>query len=72
MVVVGYLGGLSRSRQSPAIVVLARTFSAILLLIADLDRPRAGLLEGSQQTMKDVRYMMDEDRAAPVSTDRNP
>jgi hypothetical protein len=59
---VGYFGGLARSRRSPAQMVLALTFSAILLLIADLDRPKAGLLEVSQQAMKDVRQIMESAR----------
>ena len=59
---VGYFGGLARSRRSPAQMVLALTFSAILLLIADLDRPKAGLLEVSQRAMKDVRQIMESAR----------
>jgi hypothetical protein len=55
---VGYHGGLTQSRRSLAIVVLVLTFSAIMLLVADLDRPQEGLLTVSQQAMIDVRNMI--------------
>lgn len=56
---VGYYCGLARSRRTPEVLVLALSFSAILVLVADLDRPREGLIQVSQQTMIDVRTMMD-------------
>jgi hypothetical protein len=55
MMVVGYYAGLTASRRSPAILALVVTFSAVLLLIADLDRPYQGLLSVSQQAMLDLR-----------------
>jgi hypothetical protein len=57
---VGYLGGLSRSRRSPVIGVLALSFSALLYVVADLDRPREGLIDVSQGAMRDVRQMMND------------
>jgi hypothetical protein len=57
---VGYHEGLSRSRRSIAIVVLVLTFSAIITLVADLDRPQEGLLTVSQRAMTDVRKMMND------------
>jgi len=57
---VGYHGGLTKSRRSLAIVVLVMTFSAIMLLVADLDRPHEGLLTVSQQAMIELRNMMNE------------
>jgi hypothetical protein len=59
---VGYFCGLSRSRRSPEVLVLALCFSAILVLVADLDRPREGLIQVSQQAMFDLQTMMN---AAP-------
>jgi len=56
---VGYFCGLSRSRRTPEVLVLALCFSAILLLVADLDRPREGLIQVSQQAMLDLQNMMD-------------
>lgn len=55
---VGYQAGLSKSRRSMAVVVLILTFSAIMTLIADLDRPREGSLQVSQRAMVDLRTMM--------------
>lgn len=55
---VGYFCGLSRSRRSPGVLVLALSFSSILALIADLDRPQDGFIRVSQQAMHDVRTMM--------------
>jgi hypothetical protein len=57
---VGYFCGLARSRRTPEVLVLALCFSAILVLIADLDRSREGFIRVSQQAMIDVRKMMSE------------
>jgi hypothetical protein len=43
-------------------VVLVLAFSAILTLVADLDRPQEGLLRVSQQAMIDLRSMMTDAR----------
>jgi hypothetical protein len=59
---VGYQCGLSRSRRSPAIGVLVISFSALLYIVADMDRPREGLIAIGTGAMEDVRRMMD---AAP-------
>lgn len=56
---VGYHEGLSKSRRSLAIVVLVVVFSAIMTLVADLDRSQEGFLTVSQQAMIDLRNMMD-------------
>jgi hypothetical protein len=55
---VGYHGGLTKSRRSLVTVVLVMTFSAIMVLVADLDRPQEGFLTISQQAMTDVRNSM--------------
>lgn len=55
MATVGYLGGLANSRRSWAIVALALTFSAVIYLIGDLDRPQEGLLRVGQQSMVDLQ-----------------
>jgi hypothetical protein len=41
---LGYQERLSGSRRSLAATALALTFSAVMLLIADLDRPQEGML----------------------------
>jgi len=59
---VGYHGGLTNSKRSLAIVVLVLTFSAIMTLVADLDRPREGFLTVSQQAMIDLQKMINDTR----------
>lgn len=56
---VGYHEGLTNSRRSPAIIALVLSFSAIIALIADLDRPREGFMTVSPQPMIDLKRMMD-------------
>jgi hypothetical protein len=55
MAVMGYHTGLIGTRSSLATLALVLTFSAVMLLIADLDRPKEGLLKVSQQAMVDLR-----------------
>jgi hypothetical protein len=57
---VGYQGGLTKSKRTLAIVVLTMTFSAIMLLVADLDRPQEGLLRVSQQAMIELQNTMED------------
>jgi hypothetical protein len=54
MLVLGYQVGLSNAKRSIAAVALVLTFSAVMLLIADLDRPGAGMLQTSQQALVDL------------------
>jgi hypothetical protein len=54
----GYQAGLAATRRSPAMVLLALAFAAVLLLIVDLDRPHEGLLRVSQQAMLDLQQSM--------------
>jgi hypothetical protein len=53
--VMGYHAGLAGSGRSLALLALVLAFSAVVTLIADLDRPQEGLLRVSQQTMIDVQ-----------------
>lgn len=53
--VTGYHTGLAGSNRSLAILALILAFSAVMTLIADLDRPQEGLLRVSQQAMSDLR-----------------
>jgi len=55
---MGYQAGLTRASRSPAVVVLALTFGAVIWLIANLDRPGEGFLRVNQEPMIDVRRMM--------------
>lgn len=55
---MGYHAGLSRTARSPAELAVAFTFSAVIGLIADLDRPQEGALVVSQQALVDLRESM--------------
>jgi hypothetical protein len=52
---IGYHAGLAGSRRSLSVAAMVVTFALVMLLIADLDRPREGLLEVSQQAMLELR-----------------
>ncbi len=60
MMALGYQEGMADSRRTLAAVALALTFSAVMLLIADLDRPQEGLFRVSQRAMADLRGSLDE------------
>jgi zinc transporter ZupT len=53
--VMGYHAGLAGSGRSLALLALVLAFSAVVMLIVDLDRPQEGLLRVSQQTMTDLQ-----------------
>ena len=55
---MGYHAGLVGTIRSLAIIVVAVSFSAVIALIADLDRPQEGTLTVSQQALIDVRQSM--------------
>lgn len=52
---VGYHAGLTGTRRSLAVLALVLAFSAVMMLIVDLDRPLEGGLKVSQQAMIDLR-----------------
>lgn len=56
---VGYHEGLSKSNRSVAILVLVLSFSAVMTMVVDLDRPQKGYMTVKQQAMVDVRKMME-------------
>jgi hypothetical protein len=55
MASLGYQQGLAGSRRSLAVGALALAFSAVMFLIADLDRPQDGLLRVSQWSMLELQ-----------------
>jgi hypothetical protein len=55
---MGYHAGLVGTSRSLAAIAVALTFSAVIALIADLDRPQEGTLKVSQQALIDVRQSM--------------
>jgi predicted membrane protein len=55
---MGYHAGLVRTRRSLVIIAVGLTFTAVIGLIADLDRPAEGILTVSQQALIDAREAM--------------
>jgi hypothetical protein len=55
---MGYHAGLVATSRSLAVLAVALTFSAVIGLIADLDRPQKGVLKVSQQALLDLRQSM--------------
>jgi hypothetical protein len=60
MLAMGYQMGLSSKRRTVASLALVLTFSAVILLIVDLDRPGEGMLEVGQQATIDLLDSMKE------------
>lgn len=60
MAAMGYHAGLVGMRGFFAYIVLILTFSSVIALICDLDRPKQKLFKISQQSMKDLRQSMAE------------
>jgi hypothetical protein len=58
MVGVGYYAGLTSRIRTLETLILVVTFSGVLWLLADLDRPQEGSLKVSQQAMVDLRQSM--------------
>ena len=55
---MGYQAGLSATRRTPAMLAVALAFAGVLLMIADLDRPREGSIKVDQTTMTDLQRSM--------------
>jgi hypothetical protein len=55
---VGYHGGVAGTTRSPVMLAVAIAFSAVIMVIADLDRPGQGFINVSQQSMVDLREML--------------
>jgi hypothetical protein len=55
---MGYHAGLVGTSRSLAVLAVALTFSTVIGLIADLDRPQEGVLKVSQQALIDLRQSM--------------
>jgi hypothetical protein len=70
MSAMGYHQGLASTKRSIAVLALVIAFSAVLILIVDLDRPGEGLLRVSQQSMIDLRNSMSETGSSPQNQDR--
>jgi hypothetical protein len=55
---MGYQAGLTGTRRSLAIFAVAVTFSVVIELIADLDRPQEGVLRVGQHALLDLQQSM--------------
>jgi hypothetical protein len=55
MAMVGYSAGLTRSRGVLTALVLVLVLGAVLTIVVDLDRPRDGFLQVSQQPLIDLQ-----------------
>ena len=60
MLVMGYQAGLIRRRSPVATVTLAIAFSAVMMLITDLDRPMTSMFRMSDQSLVILAQNMDE------------
>jgi len=58
LAVMGYHAGMVGTRRSLAILAVAFTFSVVIELIADLDRPQEGVLKVNQQALLDLQRSM--------------
>jgi hypothetical protein len=55
---MGYHAGMVSTRRSLATLAVAFTFSVVIELIADLDRPQEGVLRVSQHALLDLQKSM--------------
>ena len=61
MIIMGYQAGLTERRSPVATVTLAIAFSAVIILITDLDRPIMSFFEINKQLLVDLYDYMDAD-----------
>lgn len=52
---MGYHVGIAGANRSPALLAVAIAFSAVMMVIADLDRPGEGFINVTQEPMLDLR-----------------
>lgn len=67
MAAVGFHMGLTGTRRSLVVPALVLSFATVMLLIADLERPFAGMMQVSQQALLDTRRSMAQLPPAPSS-----
>ncbi len=58
LTMVGYSAGLTRRRSLLSAAVLIVTLGAVLTIVVDLDRPRDGLIQVSQQPLIDLQQQI--------------
>ena len=62
MIIMGYQAGLTGRRSPVATVTLAIAFSAVIILITDLDRPVMSFFEINKQLLVELYDYMDADQ----------
>jgi hypothetical protein len=55
---MGYQNGLLDHGRSPAVIIVTLMFAVVIFMIADLDKPGAGIIDVDQQPMIDLRNSM--------------
>jgi hypothetical protein len=55
---MGYHSGVAGTNRTPVTIAVAVAFSVVIILITDLDRPKEGFINVSQQSMVDLRNWM--------------
>ena len=56
---MGYHGGVAGTTRSPVMVIAALSFSLVIMLIADMNRPGQGWINVSQDAMLDLRSSLE-------------
>ncbi len=62
---VGYQTGIAGSRRTWAMLILALSFSLVMVLIVEMDRPYSDLIPVTQQPLEDLKNWMAAGQAAP-------
>lgn len=68
MIGVGYQTAIAGSKRTWVALILALSFSLVMALIVELDRPQSGTITVSQQPLEDLRVWMDADSGTPSAT----
>ena len=55
---VGYSAGLTKRRSLLSAVVLVIALGAVIMIVVDLDRPREGFIQVSQQPLLDLQQQI--------------
>ncbi|MGB8331257.1 MAG: hypothetical protein WCE62_14125 [Polyangiales bacterium] len=58
MMGVGYQTAIAGSRRTSAVLILALSFSLVMALIGELDRPQSGMITVTQQPLEDLQVWM--------------
>jgi hypothetical protein len=61
MIIMGYQAGLTDRRSPVATITLAVAFSAVIILITDLDRPIMSFFDINRQLLVDLQEYMEAD-----------